>query len=256
MPRPWSTAAHPHVAGVRPAGRQRRPVAARVPASPHRTRWPSTSTTARSTSRRPTPPTRSASSRSTPTTATPTTSSSTCGRTPTPWPSCSTACSSSASRAIRDRVPGVRSWLWVDDGTATCPPWAVPYEEAAETTGAHGPAATSGSGAVGRGPDDVHMLYTGGTTGMPKGVMWRQDDLFARLNGGGFRRYPPEGSSTTCGPSWRRRRGHDPASGLPADARHRGFTAMECLSEGGRIVTLVGRQFDPVGTARHHRGSG
>ena len=22
------------------------------------------------------------------------------------------------------------------------------------------------------------MLYTGGTTGMPKGVMWRQDDLF------------------------------------------------------------------------------
>ena len=37
------------------------------------------------------------------------------------------------------------------------------------------------------------MLYTGGTTGMPKGVMWRQDDLFARLNGGGFRRYPLEG---------------------------------------------------------------
>ena len=26
------------------------------------------------------------------------------------------------------------------------------------------------------------MLYTGGTTGMPKGVMWRQDDLFARMN--------------------------------------------------------------------------
>jgi len=41
----------------------------------------------------------------------------------------------------------------------------------------------------GRTGDDVHMLYTGGTTGMPKGVMWRQDDLFARLNGGGFRRY-------------------------------------------------------------------
>ena len=39
---------------------------------------------------------------------------------------------------IRDRVPGVRTWLWVDDGTAPCPPWAVPYEEAAATTGAGG----------------------------------------------------------------------------------------------------------------------
>ena len=28
---------------------------------------------------------------------------------------------------------------------------------------------------------------------MPKGVMWRQDDLFARLNGSGFRRYPEDG---------------------------------------------------------------
>ena len=27
------------------------------------------------------------------------------------------------------------------------------------------------------------MLYTGGTTGMPKGVMWRQDDLFRNLAG-------------------------------------------------------------------------
>ena len=30
-----------------------------------------------------------------------------------------------------------------------------------------------------RGPsDDVYMLYTGGTTGMPKGVMWRHEDFF------------------------------------------------------------------------------
>ena len=57
----------------------------------------------------------------------------------------------------------------------------------------------------GRGPDDLHMLYTGGTTGMPKGVMWRQDDLFARLNGGGFRRYPPEGGDRRRpAPSWQR----------------------------------------------------
>ncbi|MFG2525853.1 AMP-binding protein [Streptomyces sp. NPDC048527] len=27
-------------------------------------------------------------------------------------------------------------------------------------------------------PDDINLLYTGGTTGMPKGVLWRQSDLF------------------------------------------------------------------------------
>jgi acyl-CoA synthetase (AMP-forming)/AMP-acid ligase II len=36
---------------------------------------------------------------------------------------------------IRDRVPAVRSWLWVDDQTTECPAWAVPYEEVAGTTG-------------------------------------------------------------------------------------------------------------------------
>ena len=33
--------------------------------------------------------------------------------------------------------------------------------------------------------DDLLLLYTGGTTGMPKGVMWRQDDLFNVLGAGG-----------------------------------------------------------------------
>jgi long-subunit acyl-CoA synthetase (AMP-forming) len=30
---------------------------------------------------------------------------------------------------------------------------------------------------IDRSPDDLLFIYTGGTTGMPKGVMWRQDDL-------------------------------------------------------------------------------
>ncbi|MEX0767713.1 MAG: acyl-CoA synthetase [Microthrixaceae bacterium] len=37
----------------------------------------------------------------------------------------------------------------------------------------------------GRGDDDLYLLYTGGTTGMPKGVIWRQADAFFGCIGGG-----------------------------------------------------------------------
>lgn len=71
---------------------------------------------------------------------------------------------------IADRVPKVKTWLWVDDGSGPCPSWATDYETAA----------ASHPGKVeapwGRDGDHLYMLYTGGTTGMPKGVMWRQDD--------------------------------------------------------------------------------
>jgi fatty-acyl-CoA synthase len=33
-------------------------------------------------------------------------------------------------------------------------------------------------------PDDLYILYTGGTTGMPKGVLWRQHDIFISVMGG------------------------------------------------------------------------
>jgi len=85
--------------------------------------------------------------------------------------------------AVRTRVPTVTTWLWVDDGSGPCPAWATPYEDAAAT-----PTATSGSGSGGhtvaewgRSGDDILMIYTGGTTGMPKGTMWRQDDLIRAL---------------------------------------------------------------------------
>jgi acyl-CoA synthetase (AMP-forming)/AMP-acid ligase II len=154
---------------------------------------------------------------------------------------------------IRDRSPAVRSWLWVDDGTAPCPPWAVPYEDAAAVGSSMGSPAdrTEEPERVrapwGRSPDDLFMLYTGGTTGMPKGVMWRQDDLFARLNGAGFRRYPEDGGPDDVRVELERNGpGMTLLPACPLMHGTGGFTSLECLSEGGRVVTLTSRQFDPI----------
>ena len=62
---------------------------------------------------------------------------------------------------IRDRLPSIRPGCGSTTGRRPVPTWAVPYEEAAGTTGRTG--GRSGSAPPwGRGPDDLYLLYTGG----------------------------------------------------------------------------------------------
>jgi fatty-acyl-CoA synthase len=72
---------------------------------------------------------------------------------------------------IRADLPGVELWIQVaDESGEPLLPGALDYEAALADAADEPPRDLS--------PDDLYMLYTGGTTGMPKGVMWRQEDIF------------------------------------------------------------------------------
>jgi len=81
--------------------------------------------------------------------------------------------------AVKDEMPLLRHLVTIDDASDEDfrALGAVAYEEA---LAAASPARDFGP----RSPDDLYMLYTGGTTGMPKGVMWRQQDVIFTLGGG------------------------------------------------------------------------
>src|SRR5690242_11671634 len=68
-----------------------------------------------------------------------------------------------------------------------------------------------------RSADDLLIIYTGGTTGMPKGVMWRQEDMFFAGMGGGR----PAGEPFKT--PWRWRRTPSPAASR-ASRRRRSCT--------------------------------
>lgn len=142
--------------------------------------------------------------------------------------------------AIRSRLPRITSWWWVDDGSGDCPEWAMPYESAA----AAGTDANV-SGPWGRSGDHLMLLYTGGTTGMPKGVMWRQDDLFGVLDANNRKRMPPEQDLDAVA----ERIGKPGPRNMPGAPLMHGtglFNAISNLMVGGSITTMTGRHFDPA----------
>ena len=91
---------------------------------------------------------------------------------------------------IRHAAPDLHTFIYVEDGSEEDPGsvGAVEYEQAmADCSDARDFAERS--------DEDLFILYTGGTTGMPKGVMWPHKAVFyAAMGGGGW--FHPDGAIT------------------------------------------------------------
>ncbi len=144
---------------------------------------------------------------------------------------------------VRQRLNNVRLFVEVDDGGPHCE-GALTF---AELLDRNPPQPRKR-----RQPDDLYMLYTGGTTGMPKGVMFPQGEFIERLLAGGLalgliKSIPTDSAgvrtivddSTAAGPE----------RSIPCCPLMHGtgmwIVAMPALMTGGTVIMLQSRTFDP-----------
>ena len=143
---------------------------------------------------------------------------------------------------VRHELPKVRRWYCVADDQAPTPEWAVDYENVVKAP-VEGPV----RGPWGRSGDDLLLLYTGGTTGMPKGVMWRQDDLFNVLGTGGNAVLgigPAADLAEIAGRVDPAAQGFVLLSACPLMHGTGQFSSLIAMNLGGCIVTLPSHHFD------------
>ncbi|MCY4128785.1 MAG: acyl-CoA synthetase [Gammaproteobacteria bacterium] len=140
-------------------------------------------------------------------------------------------------QAIRNEVPTLSVFLQVQDSDDPLIDGAVDYEKALAVSPEQEPD-------VELSEDDLYILYTGGTTGMPKGVLWRQADiLIAAL---GARR--TNGSVLTSVDEFVQRAIPMDRRSLPAPPFMHGaghWNALQMLNSGGTVVIQDNvRKFD------------
>ena len=138
-----------------------------------------------------------------------------------------------------DAMPETRALLGVSDGESA-PGAAEDYETVIAS-------APDSRGFAPRRADDLYCVYTGGTTGMPKGVLWHHQDIFFAAMGGGD---PLSfGDHITSAEDLALRVLHPgiTALAIPPFMHAAGhWLAFSTLFGGGKVVTVEGGAFDPV----------
>ena len=81
--------------------------------------------------------------------------------------------------AIKDRLPTLKHYVVIEDGSGA----SLAHLDAADYNTVMAQQLDTPL-SIDRSGDDLYVLYTGGTTGMPKGVVWRQEDVIMALGGG------------------------------------------------------------------------
>jgi acyl-CoA synthetase (AMP-forming)/AMP-acid ligase II len=130
---------------------------------------------------------------------------------------------------IRDRLPNLDVLIQVaDESGHALLPGAVGYEQALGESPAERPPLSWS-------PDDLYILYTGGTTGMPKGVLWRQEDIFFAALGG----HPLGGEKFSSVEAVVETAKHGSLRSLAAPPFMHGaahWMAFTCLHQGGTVI--------------------
>ena len=149
--------------------------------------------------------------------------------------------------AVRGSLPLLEHLVHIDDGSD---PAAT--DDVLARLGSIGldEAAAAGSPERDFGPrsdDDHYIIYTGGTTGMPKGVVWRHEDVFFAL-GGGIDAYTNERVADEWALAKKAAATEGPMTSLNLPPLMHGAAQwgfFRFAFEGGRVVFL-GRRFDPA----------
>ncbi|HEX7355908.1 MAG TPA: AMP-binding protein [Mycobacteriales bacterium] len=144
---------------------------------------------------------------------------------------------------VRDQLPKLRLLIEVDDG----PGHVDGAERWEDLLAAHEPEPRRE-----RSDDDPYMLYSGGTTGMPKGVLYRQGEFARNLYGNFALLGLPVETPTEIGqipPFVQAMAGEQRITAVPCCPLMHGtgmwVAAMPALCSGGTVVLLSGRSFDP-----------
>ena len=136
--------------------------------------------------------------------------------------------------SVLPRVDAVKHLVAVGPVSSDLPSGTVLYDDAIAAQ------SDTRDGFPERSADDLFVIYTGGTTGMPKGVMWRQEDIFFAGMGGGYPMQEPLAKPEDAGP---RALANTPMVSFPAPPLMHGAAELGSFINfmGGGKVCLIRR---------------